>query len=214
MDLLNDFPSLSEPLDTFSIKDCFMAAYPNFLAIGHLTQKSSEFFFQQNSYFKIPTYHFEDLYKAITDIGQFLIHDKQPKSNETQIFEADTYEFIWTFEENLVFLKIKNHPINKMHLQIDLLQFYFLTNGFKAIFFKPYCLKYFVHYAFYTFCELKTKEDLEKITFIKEAVEKTNELQLNFTKEELFFVSENILRHKNELILYLSLQKILPIKPF
>lgn len=214
MELLNDFPSLGEPLDTYSIKDTFIAAYPNFLVIGDIHQNNPDFFFLQNTYFKIPTYHFEDLYKAITDLGQFLIHDKQPASNVTTIFETETYKFQWTFEENLVYLKINNHPVNKTHLPIDLLQFYFLANGFKEMFFKPFCFKYIVNYSFYCLCEIKTKEDIEKLTSIKDAVETTSALQLNFKKEELFLVSENILRHKSELILYLSLKKIIPSKPF
>jgi len=213
-----DFPSLSEPLDSFALKDSFIAAYPNFLVIGCVfinnKEGDTETVFLKNSYFKIPTYFFKELYEQLTNIGKFLLYDKQPESNTITIFDTDAYEFQWTIEQNVVQLKIENHLQNKTQLQVDLVQFYFLVNGFKELFFKPFCLKYFITYSFYCLCEQKNKADIERLVSIKEAVETTSVLQLNFKKEELLLVSENIIRYKNELILYLELKTLLPPKPF
>jgi hypothetical protein len=210
----SDFPLLSEPLDSYSLKDSFIAAYPNFLVIGKVLINNQDIVFLENSYFKIPTYYFQDFFEALTDIGKFLIHDKQPETNSTTVFETETYLLNWTIQENNVLLKIDNHSLNKTTLEVDLVQFFYLVTGFKELFFKPFCLKYFVNYSFYCLSEVKTKNDIEKLSSISEAVQTTIALQLNFKQEELFVISENIMRYKSEIMLYVTLKNIIPTKPF
>jgi hypothetical protein len=214
MDQLSDFPSLSESLDNFSLKDCFLAAYPNFLVIGYVLINNPQVVFLQNTYIKIPTFYYKHFFEALKDIGKFLCYDKQPEGDTTTIFVTETYEFQWSIQENIVYLQITNHLLNKCKLQIDFIQFYFLVTGFKELFFKPYCLKYFITYSFYCLCEVKTNTDIQELASITNAVDTVSLLQLNFNKEELLLVSENIMRYKNDLILYINLKTIVPPKPF
>lgn len=214
MDSKKDFPLLVEPIDVYSLKDTFMAAFPNFLLIGYLIIDNLKTVFLENSYIKIPFYYYQDFFNALLDIGQFLIHEKDPNTPITTIFETETFQFQWTIENNLVYFKVNNHVLNKTNIEIDIVQYYYLVNGFKELFFKPFCLQYFINYSFYCISEVFTKSDIEKISLINHAVQATDQLQLNFKKEELLQISENILRYKNELILYFNLKNIIPPKPF
>jgi hypothetical protein len=209
-----DFPSLSESLDNYSLKDCFLAAYPNFLVIGYVLINNPDIVFLQNTYFKIPTFYYQHFFEALKTIGKFFCHNKRPTENITTIFDNDTYQFQWLLEENVVYLQINNHLLNKFKLEIDCIQYYFLVTGFKELYFKPYCLKYFITYSFYCLCEANSKKNIEEITTITHAVNTVTQLQLNFQKDELLLVSENIVRYKKELILYQNLKKIVPTKPF
>lgn len=209
-----EFPTLGESLENYSLKQGFIAAYPNYLAIGCLLINNSDTGILPNSYIKIPIYFYADFFKALSDIGKFLIHDKKPETNSTVIFETDTYIFEWSLEEETVFLKIINHVANKTRIEVDIVQYYYLITGFKELFFKPFCLKYFITYSFYRLSEVKTKAEIEAIHSIVDAVQTTDLLQLNFKKEELFLVSENIIRYKTELLLYLSLKAVVPPRPF
>lgn len=212
---LCDFPSLSESLDSFLLKNCFLAAYPNFLVIGYVLINNPDIVFLQNTYVKIPTIYYEHFFQALKEIGKYFCHNKEPESTTTTIFDADTYELQWCIEENIVYLKVNNHLLNKVKFEIDCIQYYFLVTGFKELFFKPYCFKYFVTYSFYCLTEVKTNtEEIQKLTSITDAVQCTTELQLNFNKEQLLLVSENIIRYKSELILYINLKNIVPAKPF
>lgn len=214
MEQLCEFPSLSESLDNFSLKDCFLGAYPNFLVIGYVLINNPQVVFLQNTYIKIPTFYYKHFFEALKEIGKFLCYDKQPEVNTTTIFVTETYELQWSIEENIVYLMIRNHLLNKCKIQVDIIQFYFLVTGFKELFFKPYCLKYFITYSFYCLCEVKTHTDIQQFTSIIDAVNTVSELQLNFNKEELLLVSENIIRYQSELLLYLNLKNIVPPKPF
>lgn len=209
-----DFPALGESLENYSLKEGFIAAYPNYLAIGCLLINNSDTGIFPNSYIKIPIYFYSDFYKALSDIGTFLIHDKKPETNSTVIFETDTYQFEWSVVNDSVFMQISNHEANKTRIEVDLVQFYYLITGFKELFFKPFCLKYFILFSFYRLCEVKPKAEIEAINSIVDAVQTTDVLQLNFKKEELFLVSENIIRYKTELLLYLSLKAVIPPRPF
>lgn len=208
-----DFPLLTEPLDSYSLKNSFIAAYPNYLVIGSV-QTNTEYVFLANTYIKIPTYYYPDFYEALTNIGKFLIHDQQPETETTSVFETETFSLQWSVENNNVFLKITDHTTNKTQLNIDLVQYYFLVNGFKELFFKPYCLKYYVNYSFYCLSEQKIKTDIQNLKSIIDAVQIIDTLHLNFKKEELLLVSENVIRYKNELLLYITLKNIIPPKPF
>lgn len=209
-----DFPPLEESLENYSLKQGFIAAYPNYLALGYLLINNSDTGILANSYIKIPIYCYQDFYNALSNIGKFLIHEKKPETNSTTIFETDTYQLNWCIEDNIVFLKINNHPTNKTSIEIDLVQYYYLITGYKELFFKPFCLKYFIIYSFYRVSELKTKPEIEAIISIVDAVQTTDNLQLNFKKEELFLVSENIIRYKTELLLYINLKTVIPPRPF
>lgn len=208
-----DFPLLTEPLDSYSLKNSFIAAYPNYLVIGSV-QTNTEYVFLANTYIKIPTYYYPDFYEALTNIGKFLIHDQQPETETTSVFETETFSLQWSVENNNVFLKITDHTTNKTQLNIDLVQYYFLVNGFKELYFKPYCLKYYVNYSFYCLSEQKIKTDIQNLKSIIDAVQIIDTLHLNFKKEELLLVSENVIRYKNELLLYITLKNIIPPKPF
>lgn len=210
MDSWNKFCALETPLASFPLLNAFFVAFPNFLAIGFPTITNSTISFKENSYIKIPICFYADFYQSLLNIQPIILKEKTSTDCTKTIIDFISYQLVWQIENEIVSLKIIKHSLNKISIVFDEFQYLYLFNGFKDLFFRPFCLQYFVTFSFYLICENLTVQDIEKIASITDATQLIKNLPLNYSEEIIFLISEQILSFKSELTLYKKLLSEVP----
>lgn len=212
MESWNVFHALDSPIASFPILNTFIAAYPNFLAIGFPTISNNLITFKQNSYLKIPICFYSDFYQSLNDIQPIIIKEKGVSNSTLTIIDFISYKLIWEINNQLVYLKVTDHVTNAVSIAFDEFQFLYLCNGFKTLYFKPFCFQYYVVYSFYVISEKLTTQEIEKIESITDATRLISTLSLKYSEETLFAISEQILCYKTELMLFKKLCSEVPSK--
>jgi len=203
MDLDALFPQINtNPLDTYPLKNYFIAAYPNFLVLGKPNVVNFKFTFEENLYLKLQP-SFYDLWKETFDkIGNKIASNNLGDVEDTPLINYLSFQISWKIKDLTIIFEIKNHNLNKTEIIVDVIEFDKIYKGFCFLLFKPYCLPPFICFTFKLIIEIKPLKQIKCLKNIKDAISLVEEMDLFLNDDsKVYLAAENILRFLSEIIL-------------
>ncbi len=151
---MNRYPKLTTPLDCYPVGSfLFLAAYPNFLALGRPSAYYN-FQFCSNSYIKLLPASLQKWHKPLREILSVFYQDLDISSGIV-VEETHFPKFCIKWEKpeglsNSCMFDIKvEFPFNTTKFTLAPLDIYDLVKGFECLLVKPLCLPFFVDSAIF-----------------------------------------------------------------
>jgi hypothetical protein len=93
--MANDKDESDNFIDSFSLHNCMLVAYPNYLILGQPEHKDYGLKFKKNSYFKITSADFENWFRELHDALTFFSSENS-ETLKTIICKETRYSYFWS----------------------------------------------------------------------------------------------------------------------
>ena len=187
------FPELRDPIDTCSVGNYFLAAYPNYIVLG---APNKYLCFPSDSYIKIPPRHFVYWYEAICQMLSVDANEKaRPLGKDFGIKKFPKFDISWKRNSGDGFVIKIEAPTNTSEFVLELEDIHALAHGLYYLSLKPLLFPQFVDLAI----EVLFEDNLQKISQIKNTlsgIEIVGTLGLNLTSSQIATTAAYIIRYK------------------
>ena len=213
---MDEFPEISEPFIDFITLDIYLvAALPTYLAIGCFHRKNNQLQIKENCYLKIYSSFYELWFLALENMKNYLQSEQSHEPVVCVLIEWLTNSLSWKgqFDEGgdeitkTIYISLDNKSQNETIIKLNAYDFDKLCNAIQQLLFKPFCYKQIINITFQQvisyFQSIENGDKLiSKLNYQKtfSLLKEIPTLQSD-NDDELLFMSELLIRHKNELLI-------------